>query len=160
MRKLALLSSALLLATGVAFAAGAGKAVSDSEIGLSKTSVNDVPVPDVFAYREADPTSSGVLPRAYDGAPPQVPHSIADFVPIKPDSNMCQACHMQPDNIGKKTKGEPTPLPISHYEPDKAGVMDAARYNCTQCHTPQAEVKPLVNNTFTGAATAAAKKAK
>ena len=30
----------------------------------------------------------------------------------------------------------------------KLKKLNPARYNCTQCHVPQANVKPLVGNTF------------
>ncbi|MGF1643901.1 MAG: nitrate reductase cytochrome c-type subunit, partial [Thiotrichales bacterium] len=57
----------------------------------------------------------------------------------------------QPDKVGQKAAGEPTPLPASHYEPEKVNnelALDGRRFVCTQCHVPQAEVDPLVQNTF------------
>lgn len=138
---------ALLLAAGLARAADSG--VSETQMGLSKSDVTTDPDPAPFEYRQADPYSSGVLPRAYLGAPPQVPHSLEGLVPITRDSNACLSCHQQPDKVGKKkAKGEPTPVPKSHYTDVRHNALNMGRYNCTQCHTPQAQVKELVGNTF------------
>ena len=151
MNKLIGIAVALSLMIAAPLAPAADKkAVADDQIGLSKSSVYDVPDPQTFQYGDNAPFTSKVLPRAYQGAPPQVPHDIKDFVPITRESNMCIGCHQQPDMIGKKVKGQPTAMPASHYADVKANAMYMGRYNCTQCHTPQAKVKPLVGNTFSG----------
>lgn len=132
-------------------AIAADKGVGEEQMGLSKTGVSAIPDPSPFEYRQADPFTGGVLPRAYVGAPPQVPHSIDGLVPITRDNNACVACHQQPDQVGKKkVKGQPTALPISHYTDVRNNALNMGRYNCTQCHTPQADVKSLVGNTFKG----------
>lgn len=148
MKKFLMIGTALSLVFAVQAGAADKKAVADDQIGLSKTSVYDVPDPQTFQYREDAPFSGKLLPRAYQGAPPQVPHNIEGFIPITRDANACIGCHQQPAMIGKKTKGQPTPMPVTHYVDDKASAMHMGRYNCTQCHTPQATVKPLVDNTF------------
>ncbi len=149
MKQLALIGIALSLGLVAQFGQAAGsKAVSDDQLGLSKTSVYDVPDPNTFQYRDNQPFTGQLLPRAYQGAPPQIPHDIQNFVPITRENNTCVGCHQQPAMIGKKTKGQPTPLPITHYVDAKASSLNMARYVCTQCHTPQANVKPLVGNTF------------
>jgi cytochrome c-type protein NapB len=66
---------------------------------------------------------------------------------------MCVGCHDQPQR-GKKVEGMATPIPPSHYRdlreaPDKVQQrLDGSRYLCTQCHVPQADVKPPIENTF------------
>ena len=146
MKTLALLGATLALSL---HAVAAGPGVADAEMGLSKTPVTVDPDPAAFEYRQADPSTSGVLPRAYTGAPPQVPHAIEDFLPITRDANNCLACHQQPDQVGKKkVAGEPTALPATHYTSVQKNVLQMRRYNCVQCHSPQAEVTPLVGNTF------------
>ncbi|MDH5547434.1 MAG: nitrate reductase cytochrome c-type subunit [Gammaproteobacteria bacterium] len=69
-------------------------------------------------------------------------------------NNMCQGCHHNPGMIGQKIKGMPTSIPQSHYT-DLRNTSEVqiktpvgARYVCTQCHVPQANVQPLVGNTF------------
>lgn len=130
-------------------AGAADKGLAEEQMGLSRTPVTVDPDPATFEYRQADPSTSGVLPRAYLGAPPQVPHNLDGLIPITRDSNTCVSCHQQPDQVGKKkVKGEPTPLPATHYTDVKNNALNMGRYNCTQCHTPQANVNNLVGNTF------------
>lgn len=148
----ALLSASILLAAGASYAA---TPVQTNDMGLSKTSVFEVPTPVVYHYSAVPPGQSRLLPRAYLGAPPQVPHDIADFLPITRENNLCIACHNQPDLWGKKPEaGSPTPMPPSHYTDLRNApgqVTDHlinARYNCNQCHVPQTDAPPLVENTF------------
>lgn len=130
-------------------AAAADKGLTEDQMGLSRTPVTVDPDPAAFEYRQADPYSGGVLPRAYLGAPPQVPHNLDGLIPITRDANSCLSCHQLPDQVGKKkVKGQPTALPATHYTDVRNNALNMARYNCTQCHTPQANVKSLVGNTF------------
>lgn len=129
--------------------------ISDSDMGLSHTSVFETPEPDAFAYSSAFPGASDALDRSFPQAPPQIPHSVEGLLPINASANSCKGCHDQPGRIGtEKMKGLPTPMPASHYTdlrraPDQVtGKMIGARYICTQCHAPQADVKPLVENKF------------
>jgi len=142
----------MIAASSVAFAA---QPIAPDGMGLSKGSVFEVPSQKAYAVKGGQPGQNKLLPRAYLGAPPQVPHDIADFLPITAQSNMCAACHAQPDQWGKKReKGAPVPIPPSHYTdlrnaPGKVtDHLIGARYNCTQCHVPQMDAKPLVENTF------------
>jgi nitrate reductase (cytochrome), electron transfer subunit len=124
----------------------------DDQMGLSKTSVLDDPSPDVFQYPQTEPSAAHALPRAYSGAPPQVPHKIDAFLPIKTGKNLCIACHDKPAMIGKpRAKGIVLPMPESHYYKADSGSLKFSdtRFVCVQCHTPQADVKELVGNTFT-----------
>ncbi len=149
--------TALMAASSLITAASAYAAtpVQTNSMGLSKTSVFDVPTPVVYHYTDKAPGQSKLLPRAYLGAPPQVPHAVADFLPITQDSNMCIACHAQPDQWGKKpVAGVATAIPPTHYTdlrnaPGKVtDHLINARYNCNQCHVPQTDAPPLVENTF------------
>jgi len=76
------------------------------------------------AAENPPPGSGKRLPRMYDGAPPQVPHSIVGL------QGLCLGCHLE---------GAQGATLVPH--PD--------RPNCLQCHVPQdPSVKPLVRNTF------------
>lgn len=137
----------------------AAQAVAPDSMGLSKGSVFDTPSPKVYQYKGGQPGQNKLLPRAYLGAPPQIPHDVGDFLPITAQTNMCIACHNQPDQWGKKLEpGMPTPIPRSHYTdhrnaPDKVtDHLINARYNCNQCHVPQADAPALVENTFSSKA--------
>jgi len=147
-----LFASYALMVASPAFAV---QPVAADSMGLSKGSVFDVPVPKVYTSKAGQPGENKLLPRAYLGAPPQIPHDIGDFLPITAQSNMCIACHNIPDQWGqKREQGKPTPIPQSHYTdrrnaPNKVtDHLINARYNCNQCHVPQMDAKPLVENTF------------
>jgi cytochrome c-type protein NapB len=147
-----LFASLILVTASSAFAA---QPIAADSMGLSKSSVFDQPVQKVYGSKAKLPGENKVLPRAYLNAPPQIPHDIGDFLPITAQSNMCIACHNIPDQWGqKREQGKPTPIPQSHYTdrrnaPDKVtDHLINARYNCNQCHVPQMDAKPLVENTF------------
>ncbi len=125
--------------------------ILDDSMGLSQVSVFEAPAPAVFEYRATDPKESGVLPRYWEDAPPQVPHRIDKFLPVNAKVNKCLECHDLPDKIGNKARGKPTPMSATHYlkKGDELTVSNL-RYVCTLCHAPQAEVNALVENTFRG----------
>ncbi len=84
--------------------------------------------------------------RNYTMQPPTIPHKI-DSYQLDKDFNRCMFCHA-------RTKTEETgaiPVSITHYMDRDNNVLaevSPRRYFCTQCHVPQADTKPLVNNTF------------
>ena len=119
-------------------------------------------------YSDSVPGTSEKFDRSFENAPPLIPHSTEGLVPIKKDANMCLTCHMPALAVAMKS----TALPASHftnYRPDvieKGGKyqVDAkegevyeknlgdqlshTRFNCTQCHVPQAKIDPWVQNNF------------
>jgi cytochrome c-type protein NapB len=125
-------------------------AVPDTQVGLSKQSVFDTPTPAPVVQNASDPGEQSVVPAAFEGSPPVIPHTVVDFVPITADGNMCIECHA----IDEAGEGDPTPIPSSHYEDlrnDPGKVTDevvGARYRCTACHAPQTDAVPLVENRF------------
>lgn len=150
MRNITLLG-ALLAALAVALPAAAeDQAIPDDDLGLSKTSVYDDPAPPAFEYGDQDAGTVGKrAARSYMTAPPMIPHTTKDMVPITRDFNLCKDCHVQPDLIGTKiSAGMPVPAPVSHYADVKKGELYMGRWNCTQCHRPQADVKLLVESVF------------
>lgn len=131
-------------ATPSAESTGAGIRSSD----LLTSGSEELPLPTTNAPA---PGSAERLPRAYENAPPQIPHSIEGLVPITLGNNACLSCHLPgvAENVGA------TPLPPTHIKMDlfsdsegKKVPVDPARYACTQCHTPQADVQPPVPNEF------------
>jgi cytochrome c-type protein NapB len=154
-----LIATALLLAAGAtAFPAlaadqGAPRAapLKDSQLGLSKTSVFEVPSPPAYRDEDAAPAAKPPPRRISTEIPPVIPHAVGDFLPITRDTNMCIDCHELP---GPKKKGDPTPLPRSHYvdwrhdQGKKLQKHAGARWVCTACHVARTDAKPLVGNRF------------
>jgi len=157
------------------------KLVSENELGLRKTSLNDEASvkPMEFSYSKDAPGTSKRFERAFVNAPPMIPHSVDGLLPITKDNNQCLSCHMP--EVAKSMGA--TPIPPSHFinfRPDtkmegdkvvkegkvigkdlgntsdiklakakKLKTLYQGRFNCSQCHAPQANVKPLVKNNFT-----------
>ena len=111
--------------------------------------------------------SQSQIERAFQDAPPMIPHALTGLIPITAKSNMCISCHMPEvaEAVGA------VPLPISHltrfrpevkkkgnvYEvvniegitkKDLDGKLSMAIYNCTLCHVPQADVTVDIKNKF------------
>lgn len=150
-------SVAVSIFAGAAWAMGAKaqkEVKSEEELGLRKQTIyNEEPVtPPEFKYSEAAPGTSKKIPRAYQNCPPMIPHDTAGMTPITQETNACLTCHM-PDvapSVGA------TAIPKSHFtnyrteEHKFLGELYKGRFNCTQCHAPQAQIDPLVKNNFQG----------
>jgi len=84
--------------------------------------------------------------RNYPEQPPTIPHTIRDYR-VDLNSNKCLSCH------SRKATGE-TQAPmvsVTHYM-DRDGqflaTVSSRRYFCLQCHVPQLEARPIVENEF------------
>ena len=86
------------------------------------------------------------IKRDFVQQPPLVPHSIEGYI-IDTRSNKCLSCHSW---ANYKDKGA-TKISLTHFT-DRDGndlaSVSARRYFCTQCHVPQVDAKPLVENSF------------
>ena len=84
--------------------------------------------------------------RQYPEQPPVIPHSIEGYQ-LTVNANRCMSCHKRENSLGA---GAPM-ISVTHYMArDSQMLADVSprRYFCTACHVPQAEAKPLVENTF------------
>lgn len=96
--------------------------------------------PGMNIYTDKDPGETLPLPRAYEMAPPVVPHSVSGLA-ITLAANDCIDCHMEGDEVDDGHIA--TRIPESHLvnkftgERASDGVV-GVRYNCLQCHVPQA----------------------
>jgi cytochrome c-type protein NapB len=154
---------------------GNKKVVEAVDLGLRKGQLqgSDV-VPVKTDYSRPAPGSSKRFARAYVNAPPMIPHSVEGLLPITRSNNQCLGCHMPEAAKGVGA----TAIPASHFTDfrpktemkdgkivkdgkavnnttdvvvakfKKLDKLNPARYNCSQCHAPQANVKPIVGNTF------------
>ncbi len=152
--------------------------ISDRQLSYRNTSLEDEStiVPPKVEYSDAAPGTSKRFKRAYQDAPPMIPHSVDGLLPITKDNNQCLGCHM-PEVASAMGA---TPIPPSHFTNfrPKTEVKDGkilkngkviantsdpklgnvsikkedhlyqGRFNCSQCHAPQAKLNPVVENRF------------
>ena len=150
--------------------------VSEESLGLRKTDLlsEDKITGDMTQYSTAPAGTSTKFARAYENAPPMIPHDIEGMLPITIDNNQCATCH---DPAVAESMGA-TPIPKSHFtdfrpktKVDKNGAMivegqviantsdiktvshkndslEGARLNCTQCHAPQSTATEAPANNF------------
>ncbi len=124
--------------------------VTEEELGLRKENLytEQTTAPVRAQYTTAAPGSAEKFQRAYENAPPLIPHSVDGLLPITTNNNACLGCHM-PD-VAKSVGA--TPIPKTHFMDFRSQKMldhlAQQRFNCSQCHVPQANVPTLVKNTF------------
>ncbi len=90
----------------------------------------------------------GGLKRAFKTAPPQIPHDVSkDRITLQ--ENTCLKCHS-----AANYKREKAPkVGDSHFKDRNGKVLkkiSSRRYFCRQCHVPQVDAEPLVENVFQG----------
>lgn len=147
-KKLVLLGSAAAM---FLVACAMNESASSQEFGLRKAGLeneNKVNLADIN-YSAAQPGEAKTYDRSYENAPPLIPHDVADMLPITKDNNTCLSCH---DKAIAKDVGA-TAIPATHYydfrkNKSTGDVISDTRFNCTQCHVPQSDAKPLVGNSF------------
>jgi cytochrome c-type protein NapB len=78
--------------------------------------------------------------------PPLIPHTTAGYQ-ITKNYNKCMDCHA----FSKAKASGATRVSVTHFKTRDGQELDnisPRRYFCTQCHVPQTDAKPLVDNTF------------
>jgi len=154
---------------------GNKKEIKEVVFGLRKTDLYSEEADTVGAqatYSKAAPGTSQRIERAFQDAPPMIPHSVEGMLPIKTGNNQCVGCHM-PDvaaGVGAipipkshftnfrpthKFDGKQFTKSIDNYKNEVAiskpqVKLVNARFNCSQCHAPQSTAKLAVSNTFEG----------
>ena len=127
-------------------------------------------VPAKTKYSDKAPGTSTKIPRAFQDAPPMIPHSVEGLLPITAKNNACTGCHMP--EVAPSMKA--TPIPKSHFVNFRpkhkfdgkkfeksidnyknevtiskpSDKLSMARFNCSQCHAPQSDTPLAVENTF------------
>lgn len=117
-------------------AAGVSSLRGDADLGSENIA------PDIKPYLK----DNRPLPRDYLQQPPLIPHQTDGYV-INLKHNKCLSCH----SWKNYTEHNATKISQTHFESRDGAVManvSTRRYFCTQCHVPQADAKPLVENTF------------
>jgi len=145
--------------------------ITEASLGLRKTDLysEDSTIASKTEYRKAQAMGSTKIKRAFQDAPPMIPHDTDGMLPIKIGDNACVGCHMPEVAAGMGA----TPIPVSHFTNfRKAGKFTngkfsqgvdnyknevsitkenhlyGGRFNCSQCHAPQSQGNLAVENTF------------
>ncbi|MEA3522977.1 MAG: nitrate reductase cytochrome c-type subunit [Campylobacterota bacterium] len=150
--------------------------VTEESLGLRKTDLysEDTTVADETKYGTATAGSGKFFDRAFDNAPPMIPHDVEEMLPITINDNQCKSCHMPEvaksmgataipkshftdlrprTNIGKDGSvvkegqvmtGVNDTLTVQH----KLSSLSGSRFNCSQCHAPQSTGDLIVQNNF------------
>ncbi len=154
----------------------ASKMVSEESLGLRTTNLytEDTTTGDKTMYSTSAAGESKKIARAFENAPPMIPHDVDGMLPITIDNNSCTGCH----EPAVATSMGATPIPKSHFTNfrpatalDKNGkitkegkmvvntsdfktvatpleTLSGTRFNCSQCHTPQSDSKMVPKNNF------------
>ncbi|MBL8333268.1 MAG: nitrate reductase cytochrome c-type subunit [Rubrivivax sp.] len=88
----------------------------------------------------------GAADRDFVQQPPLIPHTINNYQ-ITKNFNKCMDCHA----FQKAKASGATKVSVTHFRTREGQELDnisPRRYFCTQCHVPQTDAKPLVENTF------------
>ncbi len=88
----------------------------------------------------------GPMPRDHVGQPPLIPHSIKGYR-INLKFNKCLTCH----SWANASEADAPRVSVTHFKDREGNVLGnvaPGRYFCTQCHVPQVDAPPLVENTF------------
>ncbi|MCC7484141.1 MAG: nitrate reductase cytochrome c-type subunit [Burkholderiales bacterium] len=141
MKTSGILLSALVAATLLGSAAHAQQTQAPKSLRM------DVPVE---ATSKADsfrvPRDREPYARDFVQQPPLVPHSVQGY-PITMNFNKCMDCH----SWGRAKESGATKVSLTHFK-DREGKemsnISPRRYFCLQCHVPQTDARPLVQNTF------------
>jgi len=146
--------------------------VTEASLGLRKTNLytEHTTSASKTEYVTAQPGASDKFNRAFQDAPPMIPHDTEGLLPIKIGENACTGCHM-PDMAAAMGA---TPIPVSHMTNMRpthnydgktfsksidnmknemaiskpTAALVGGRYNCSQCHAPQSQGNLAVENTF------------
>jgi cytochrome c-type protein NapB len=137
-----LLLSTVLLASGMC-AANFAIAADNDVTSLRSQSLEVI---DPAQKLKNFPKENLELPINYVQQPPLIPHHIRGYE-VDRKTNKCLTCH----SFKNYKQYGATKISITHFENrDGKALSDVSprRYFCLQCHVPQVNAKPLVENTF------------
>ena len=127
---------------------GAAPTIADESIS-SLRGDHDLNAGAVNATKKKQVSQKGGFERSYKQQPPMVPHNVEkDVINLK--TNSCLRCH-------SKATAAREMAPVvgeSHFLNRDGEVQEkvsSRRYFCNQCHVPQLDASPLVQNEFAGA---------
>ncbi|MFK5937550.1 MAG: nitrate reductase cytochrome c-type subunit [Sulfurimonas sp.] len=145
--------------------------LDESTLGYRKSSLYNERNSGVMAssYSKAAPGTSNKIQRAFQDAPPMIPHDTEGMLIITKDNNQCLQCHKPEvaEMVGA------TSIPKSHFlnmrpvnkivdgklvygvdnlknqvSIKKITKVYEGRFNCVQCHAPQSNAALITENKF------------
>ncbi|WP_321777649.1 nitrate reductase cytochrome c-type subunit [Sulfurimonas sp.] len=154
--------------------------ISEASLGLRKTNLYTEAaetIGDTTQYSTNAAGSGKTLKRAFQDAPPMIPHDVNGMLPITLSNNACTSCHSPetapsmgalpypPSHMtdfrpatgiaadGKITKNgtevDNTSSPkLEYVSIKKLNHLSGARYSCTLCHAPQSADVNVPKNNF------------
>lgn len=135
----------LLIAIAGLFAGMVWSVPSDAEV-ISLRGDNPLDAAAKAFDRRRQVTTDRGFERDWKQQPPLIPHKI-DKDEVTLQVNTCMRCH-GPDTY--KKEGAPK-VGDSHFiaaDGTKSDTLNMRRYFCNQCHVPQLNANPIVENTF------------
>lgn len=119
--------------------------------GVQSLRTADVAAPDRAPEERtqlgAKPGAQKPIARTFKQQPPLTSHATANFDEITLEENQCLSCH----GLEYYKKKNAPKIGKNHFI-DLNGKMQKTvsgqRYVCSQCHVPQTDAPPLVENTF------------
>ena len=143
--------------------------ISEESLGLRKTDLYSETAEtegDETKYGKSSVGSGYKIKRAFQDAPPMIPHDVEGMLPITINNNQCTSCHapevapsvgavaypkshminFRPKSVavsGKNTSSSD----LSDISIQELSNLAGARFNCSQCHAPQSD-SPAPKNTF------------
>jgi len=143
--------------------------IEEDTLGLIDASVKseETNLKEKADYAQLQPGKAEKIDRAFENAPPLIPHTTTGFFPIKGENNICFSCHL-PDKVEKSGA---VAIPATHFTSlrpkmvevdgvlqfedeqdvyvEKLDTTNHAYFNCSQCHVPQTDVTVDIENLFT-----------
>lgn len=136
--------TAIALAAALAFALPPTASFAGETVKSLRNA--DVAAPDNTAGQYRLLPDGQPLPRDYVQQPPLVPHKIEGYE-VTLNFNRCMDCH----SWSRYGETGATKVSLTHFKDRDGGELSnisPRRYFCVQCHTPQTDAKPLVENNF------------
>ena len=107
---------------------------------------SDIDAPSVEIINKRNINDQAPILRDYVQQPPLIPHKVKGYK-INMKFNKCLTCH----SWSNYQKAGATKVSQTHFSGRDGEAMSNVaprRYFCNQCHVPQADAKPLVENSF------------
>ncbi|PTD95072.1 nitrate reductase cytochrome c-type subunit [Pseudothauera lacus] len=132
----------------LALIASLGLGAAGAPLAQTVSSVRgvDVSAPEPAPGNFRQLPDSPPIPRDYVQQPPLVPHKVEGYE-VTVNFNKCMDCH----SWTRYLEAGATKVSLTHFKDRDGGELSnisPRRYFCLQCHVPQTDARPLVENTF------------